>query len=105
MLLARIAEDRPETVVAEVTASGGGLLVLADLCYPGWTAEEGGRRLPILRANGYFRAVALAPGAHRVVFRYRPPSVAVGLGVSALALVVLAGLAYAGEPAPRRRTP
>src|SRR5262249_14360024 len=86
MLLARLAEDRPERVVAEVTASESGLLVLADLFYPGWIAEEDGRRLPMLRANGYFRAVALPAGTHRVVFRYRPPAVAAGLGLSALAL-------------------
>jgi hypothetical protein len=103
MLLARLAEDRPERVVAEVTANEGGLLVLADLFYPGWIAEENGRRLPVLRANGYFRAVALPAGTHRVVFRYRPLSVYAGLGVSGLALVTLAALAYAGEPLARRR--
>ena len=104
MLLARLAEDRPERVVAEVTANEGGLLVLADLFYPGWIAEENGRRLPVLRANGYFRAVALPAGTHRVVFRYRPLSVFAGLGVSLAALGTLAALAYAGEPAVRRRS-
>ena len=103
MLLARVAEDRPEEVVAEVTANGGGLLVLADLFYPGWTAEENGRPLPIYRANGYFRAVALPAGTHRVVFRYRPASVYAGLGLSVLAIVAFAALAYAGEPVLRRR--
>jgi len=103
MLLARLAEDRPERVVAEMTAGEGGLLVLADLFYPGWIAEENGRRLPLLRADGYFRAVALPPGAHRVVFRYRPLSVYAGLGLSGLALATLAALAYAGEPVIRRR--
>ncbi len=102
MLIARLAEDAPERVVAEVTASYGGLLVLADLAYPGWIAEEGGRRLPILRADGFFRAVALPAGTHRVVFRYRPRSFAIGLALSALAVLVLAGAWYAGEPVGRR---
>jgi uncharacterized membrane protein YfhO len=79
--------------------------VLADLFYPGWIAEENGRRLPVLRANGYFRAVALPAGTHRVVFRYRPLSVYAGLGVSGLALATLVALAYAGEPVVRRRAP
>ncbi|MGE5414458.1 MAG: YfhO family protein, partial [Syntrophomonadaceae bacterium] len=104
MLLARVATDRPEEVVAEVTSNDRGLLVLADLFYPGWTAEENGRTLPIYRANGYFRAVALPAGTHRVVFRYRPVSVYAGLGLTALALVVFVALAYAGEPVLRRRT-
>jgi hypothetical protein len=103
MLLARIAEDRPEQVIAEVTASYPGLLVLADLAYPGWIAEESGRRLPILRADGYFRAVVLTAGAHRVVFRYRPLSFYAGLALTAAAAVTSAILWYAGEPRARRR--
>lgn len=103
MLLARVAEDAPERVVAEVTASYPGILVLTDLDYPGWIAEEDGRRLPILRADGFFRAVALPAGTHRVVFRYRPLSFFAGAGVSLAALFVMAGAWYAGEPAGRRR--
>ena len=103
MLLARLVEDAPERVVAELTASYPGLLVLADLDYPGWVAEEGGRALPILKADGFFRAVALPAGAHRVVFRYRPMSFYGGAGVSALALLVTLALWHAGEPVRTRR--
>jgi len=103
MLLARLAEDRPERVVAEVTATYAGLLVLTDLDYPGWIAEEDGRRLPILRADGFFRAVALPAGTHRVVFRYRPLSFYAGLALTALAALVGVGLWYSGEPVRPRR--
>jgi hypothetical protein len=99
LLLARLAEDRPEEVAAEVTSNQPGLLVLTDLDYPGWIAEEGGRRLPILRADGYFRAVALPAGTHRVVFRYRPLSFYAGAAVSALALLTILVLWHSGEPA------
>ncbi|HEY1433895.1 MAG TPA: YfhO family protein, partial [Thermoanaerobaculia bacterium] len=102
MLLARLAEDAPERVVADVTATYAGLLVLTDLDYPGWIAEEDGRRLPMLRADGFFRAVALPPGTHRVVFRYRPLAFYAGLALSALALLVALGLWASGEPARRR---
>ncbi len=105
MLLARLAEDEPERVVAEITATYAGLLVLTDLDYPGWIAEENGRRLPILRADGFFRAVALPAGTHRVVFRYRPLSFYLGAGISLLALLSLAGLWYGGEPVSARRRP
>ena len=103
MLLARLSEDLPERVVAEVTANYGGLLVLTDVDYPGWLAEEDGRRLPILRADGFFRAVALPPGTHRVVFRYRPLSFYAGVALSGLALLTLVGVWYAGEPLKRAR--
>ena len=98
ILLARLAEDRPERVVAEITTNSPGLLVLTDLYYPGWIAEEEGRRLEILRADGFFRAVALPAGTHRVTFRYRPLSVPVGAGISAAALLTILLLAWQGEP-------
>ncbi len=98
LLVARLSRDRPEEVVAEVTASYPGLLVLTDLNYPGWIAEEGGRRLPLLRADGWFRAVSLAAGTHRVVFRYRPLSFYAGAAVSAAALLTILLLWYQGEP-------
>jgi uncharacterized membrane protein YfhO len=98
MLVARLTEDLPERVVAEITTNAAGLLVVTDLHYPGWIAEEGERRLEILRADGFFRAVALPAGSHRVTFRYRPLSVLVGAAISAAALLTILLLAYQGEP-------
>jgi hypothetical protein len=102
LLVARLAEDSPERVVAEVTTANAGLLVVTDLHYPGWIAEEEGRRLPLLRADGFFRAVALPAGTHRVVFRYRPLAFYAGAAVSVLSLLTLLGLWNAGEPVRRR---
>ncbi|HEV2063063.1 MAG TPA: YfhO family protein, partial [Thermoanaerobaculia bacterium] len=99
-LVARLAEDRPERVVAEMTSDSAGLLVLADLFYPGWTAEVDGRPSEILRADGVFRAVALPAGSHRVVFRYQPLSVKIGAALSAAALLAVAVLAGRGRPEP-----
>ena len=103
MLVARLAEDRPEEVVAELTTSSPGLLVITDLHYPGWIAESEGRRLPILRADGWFRAVALPAGTHRVSFRYRPLSVYVGGGISVATLLAMLVLWSRGEPLRRGR--
>jgi hypothetical protein len=105
LLIARLAEDRPERVVAELTTSFPGVLVLADLHYPGWLAEENGKPLPILRADGWFRAVSLPAGEHRVVFRYRPISFYAGAAASALALLTLAVLWGRGEPIRPGRKP
>ncbi|HEU5249416.1 MAG TPA: hypothetical protein VFW15_05460 [Thermoanaerobaculia bacterium] len=98
ILVARLAEDLPERVVAEVATNSAGLLVVTDLFYPGWIAEEDGRRLEILRADGFFRAVALPAGSHRVTFRYRPRSALAGAALTALALLTILVLAYQGEP-------
>jgi hypothetical protein len=50
----------------------GGYVVLNDVWHRWWTAEIDGRRVPILRANVLFRAVAVPPGRHRVTFTFRP---------------------------------
>ena len=100
LLIARIAEDLPERVVADVTTGSAGLLVLTDLAYPGWVAEEGEVRLDLLRADGFFRAVALPAGSHRVTFRYRPLSFYVGSAISLAALLVTLFLLFRGEPIP-----
>ncbi len=102
LLVARLAEEAPERVVAELTTSNPGLLVLTDLHYPGWIAEEEGKRLPLLKADGLFRAVALPPGTHRIVFRYRPLSFYVGAATSVLAVLTLLVLWHSGEPVRRR---
>ena len=83
-----------------MSSDSAGLLVLADLFYPGWTAEVDGRPAEILMADGVFRAVALPQGTHRVVFRYQPLSVKIGAALSALALLAVAVLAGRSRPEP-----
>ncbi|HEY6050589.1 MAG TPA: YfhO family protein, partial [Thermoanaerobaculia bacterium] len=97
-VVARIAEERPERVVAEVSSDAAGILVLTDVAYPGWKARADGNPAEILLADGVFRGVALPAGSHRVVFAYRPASVIAGGAISAAALVVFLLLARRGEP-------
>jgi hypothetical protein len=69
---ARIVAYRNTEVVVETDSARGGWLVLNDPWHPWWFATVDGTARPILRANVMFRAVELAPGKHRVVFRFRP---------------------------------
>jgi uncharacterized membrane protein YfhO len=55
---------------------------LADSYYPGWKAYVDGKEKPILRANHFFRAVALSKGAHVVEFKYDPLSFTIGAWIS-----------------------
>jgi len=86
---ARITSYSPERVVIEVDSPAPALLVLTDTHYPGWHAEVDGREAEILRANGVYRAVAVAPGEGRVVFEYRPASFRRGALISAVSLLLL----------------
>ncbi|HMF08512.1 MAG TPA: hypothetical protein VKJ00_05210 [Thermoanaerobaculia bacterium] len=96
-----ILEDLPERLAARTTTDANGILVVTDLAYPGWKVELDGRPAPLLRSDGYLRAVALPAGEHRVVFQYRPLSVYAGAGVTFLALAVFLILAWSGEPSTK----
>jgi uncharacterized membrane protein YfhO len=58
--------------------------------YPGWTAAVDGNPTPLYRANGIFRGVVVETGEHRVVMRYAPTSLRLGLGLAAMASLILA---------------
>jgi hypothetical protein len=84
--------DEPLQVTLGAETNQPGFLVLSDLYYPGWEATVDGQPVPIYQANGAVRAVALAGGAHRVEFRFRPRPLRYGAlitGLSALALAVV----------------
>ncbi len=83
------------SVELDASCTSACLMVLTDLDFPGWIAEVDDDAATILNANYLFRGLALTAGDHRVVFRYRPWSVALGALISALAWLGL-GLVYAG---------
>lgn len=56
-----------------------GVLVLSDTYYPGWKVTVDGRPSRLLRANYALRGVYLPGGNHRVVFRFAPASLRLGL--------------------------
>ena len=79
-------------------SSPGGLLVLSDQWYPGWTATVDGRPAAIRRGDVALRAVALSPGAHRIRFRYQPRWPLQGLAVFTFTVAVMAVLALGRRP-------
>ncbi len=87
---ATITQDAANRVTVAARLEKPGWLVLLDNDFPGWSAEVDGSPARILRANFCFRAVPLASGRHVVTFRYRPPSLFAGLGVSMGGLVFCA---------------
>jgi len=71
---ARILRYANTEVDVTAEAPGGGFLLLTDAWHPWWRAEVDGRPAPVLKADVLFRAVALAPGRHRVRFYFAPLS-------------------------------
>ena len=88
------AEYGRNHVRIHVSTTGPMLLVLNDRWYPGWKARVDAADVPVLRAGGVFRAVAVPGGDSEVEFRFRPR----GIGASAattllglLAMLLMAG--------------
>ena len=95
----QVLEERPGFLRVEAVASHPGHLVIADAFAPGWTARLDGSPVPLLRANGVFRAIALPPGRHEIECRYLPASLTWGVVFSlVLALATLAVIAVVRTP-------
>lgn len=87
---ASVTAYTPEDVAVVVPAgSTGGILVLTDQWYPGWTATVDGQSVPILRVDLALRGVALSPGAHSIVFRYQPSWPLAGFATMVLTLSII----------------
>jgi len=87
----RLVSYDPEQVSVEVEMDCPGHFVLTDAYYPGWLALVDGQPSEILRADLYFRAVAVPEGQHLVEFRYEPASLKAGLALSLFAVLSIAG--------------
>lgn len=84
----------------DVQAPAAGELVVRDNFARGWRAEVDGEPAAVRDAAGHL-AVAVGPGAHRVVLRYRPPALGAGLALTVFGAAALAWAAASG----RRRGP
>lgn len=106
---ATIHQKFPDEFVVEVATQHPGYLVVRDTDARGWSAMLNGKQIPLLNANGSFRAVPLSAGTHRVAFSFEPPGLAMGRQVTLLSLAVLVlggcwSLRRNALPASRRAT-
>jgi hypothetical protein len=86
---ADIISYTPNKIVITTNSLQGGMLVLTDAFYPGWTARIDGKLTKVYRADYAFRAVELPAGNHRIEFIYNPNSWKAGLAVSAAGLIIV----------------
>ena len=101
----RFLPGTPSKVRIEVTATGGGLLLLADTYAPGWLAHLDGAPVPLVRADYCFQAVALPPGNHVVEFSYDPYPFRIGLLLAGTGAFMLFGLILLRRRLPLRPKP
>lgn len=91
VVAASIAEphESNRVVVHIAESTRPGVLVLADMWYPGWQATVDGNPTAVLAVDGVFRGVEVGQGAREVVFKYYPASFRIGMVVSLAGLAVL----------------
>jgi hypothetical protein len=75
--------------LSRLVADGPGLLVLSEVTYPGWRAWVDGHEVPLELTAGLLRSVRLDAGKHHVVVAYQPRSLAAGLGLWVVGVVIV----------------
>jgi len=91
-LRGRVLDSRrpsPNRLTARVRVDGRGLLVWNESYYPGWQVRVDGESRPVVRANHFFNGVWLENGEQDVEFEFVPNNFHLGLGLSALVLLLL----------------
>jgi hypothetical protein len=89
----KVTYPNPQQAELEATLESPGLVVLADVFYPGWELTIDGKPAPIYRVNRVMRGAAVPAGRHRLVYTYAPWSFQIGWLVSMLGLGAMALLA------------
>jgi hypothetical protein len=78
--------------LANVNAPEPTIMVIAQSFYPAWKASIDGASVPLVRANLAFQAVTVPAGEHRVRVIYDRASIHMGGIISAVSLLVCAGV-------------
>jgi hypothetical protein len=96
----KVTYPHPQKAVLEVRLDSPGLVVLADVYYPGWELAIDGNPAPIYRVNGSMRGAAVSSGAHRLVYTYAPGSFRIGrlVSIAGVSALLILGLTCALRP-------
>jgi hypothetical protein len=93
------------STTVRLQARAPALLLLNESFAEGWEARVDGRPTPIIRANGFFRAVPVEEGTQEVHFEYRPRSAYAGLWISLVSLALTLLLWRRSLPGARSQRP
>ena len=74
----------------KVKSQKGGVVVLSEIFYPGWTCTIDGQPTEIARANYVLRAIKVPAGEHEVVMTFDPQTVHVTEAIAYASLAILA---------------
>ena len=95
----------PNALTYKLTSKNGGLVVLSEVYYPGWSAALDGRDIPIGRADYILRALRVPAGEHDLVLKFDPQSLhnTETVAYAALAVMLLALVAAVAVSVRRKK--
>lgn len=95
----------PNALTYKLTSKNGGLVVLSEVYYPGWSAALDGRDIPIGRADYILRALRVPAGEHDLVLKFDPQSLHTTetVAYAALAVMLLALVAAVAVSVRRKK--
>lgn len=91
----KLDKYEPNELDYTISSAKGGVVVLSEIYYPGWTATLDGQPVEIGRVNYVLRALKVTPGQHKLHLEFKPASIAKTDTVAyiALALTIIAFMA------------
>jgi len=84
---------KPNGLEIKTFADRPAMLVVSHMNYPGWTATIDSAPATIYTANYLLQSLALPAGNHLVEMRYTAPAALMGIIISGVTLLTLAGIA------------
>lgn len=106
----KLASYTPNHLVYNVSSQKGGVVVLSEVYYPGWTATIDGQPAELGRVNYVLRALNVKAGTHKVELDFHPASVDTTETIaycafSALIGLLAGGIAFAVRRQRKEKTP
>ena len=99
-----VSYPNPQRVELDVTLDSPGIVVLADIDYPGWKLTIDGEPAPVYKVNRLMRGAAVEAGSYHLVYTFEPSSFRFGgiLTLAGLGLTVSLTLFCALRPGARQ---
>ena len=91
----KLVKYEPNNLQYTIDSKNGGVVVFAEIYYPGWTATIDGQPAELGRVNYILRALNVKAGKHTVVLDFHPTSISTTETIAYIAIVILL-LAIAG---------
>ena len=87
--IVKLVKYEPNNLQYIIESKKGGVVVFAEIYYPGWTATIDGQPAELGRVNYILRALNVKAGKHTVVLDFHPTSISTTETIAYIAIVIL----------------